>query len=255
VTKDSQTFTDDDAALMYDVENSWDRVGFPPDRFYSDAVAAAGPVFNAGSVLDVGCGTGSMLHAAREEGHTGRLVGVDPDESMLARARRRDDIEWVRASAAELTYDGEFDLAVMASNAFQCFVTDDELRASLAAIRRALTDGGAFVFGTRHHQGRAWESWNPSNAGNLTLPDGREIRGWHEVRRVEGALVTFTETTALPDGTPLRAAATTLRFHTPEALNPFLVEAGFRVESQYGDWQRGPLDAGSRDIITLARAQ
>ena len=243
------TFTDDDAALMYDVENTWDRLDFPPDRFYSDAVAAAA------SVLDVGCGTGSMLHTAREEGHAGRLVGVDPDESMLARARRRDDIEWVRASAAEMSYSGEFDLAVMASNAFQCFVTDAELRASLAAIRRALSDGGAFVFGTRHLQARAWEAWNPANAGNLTLPDGREIRGWYEVRSVEGPLVTFTETNALPDGTPLRVAATTLRFHTPEALNPFLVEAGFRIQAQYGDWHRGPLDVGSRDIITVARAQ
>lgn len=247
-------FSDDDAALMYDIENVWDRVGFPPDRFYSDAVAAAS------SVLDVGCGTGSMLHSARAEGHTGRLAGVDPDASMLARARKRDgvewdDIEWVLASAAEMTFDGEFELAVMASNAFQCFVTDDELRASLAAIRRALTAGGAFVFGTRHLQARAWEAWNPANAGNLTLPDGREIRGWYEVQSVEGPLVTFAETHALPDGTPLRAATATLRFHAPETLNPFLVEAGFRVESQYGDWDRGPLDAASRDVITVARAQ
>ena len=261
VTADGQTFTDHDAALMYDVENRWDRLGWPADRFYSDAVAAAGTVSDSGSastggsVLDVGCGTGSMLHAAREEGHPGRLVGVDPDEAMLARARQRDDVEWVRATAAEMTFAGEFELAVMASNAFQCFVTDQELRASLAAIRRALTDGGAFVFGTRHLQARAWEAWNPSNAGNLTLPDGREFRGWHEVQRVDGPLVTFTETTALPDGTPLRVSSTTLRFHTPETLNPFLVEVGFRVESQYGDWHRGPLGADSREIITVARAQ
>ena len=246
--QDSQTFTDDDSALVYDLENPWDP-DWPADRFYSDAVAAAE------TVLDVGCGTGSMLHAARAAGHTGRFVGVDPDESMLARARRRTDVEWVRASAAELAYAEEFDLAVMASNAFQCFVTDEELRASLAAIRRALVGGGTFVFGTRHLQGRAWEEWNPANAGNLTLPDGREIRGWYQVERVDGPRVTFTETTALPDGTPLRVSGTTLRFHTPEALNPFLEEAGFRIQDQYGDWRRGPLTADSREIITVARAQ
>lgn len=50
---------------------------------------------------------------------------------------------------------------------------------------RALTAGGAFVFGTRHLQARAWETWNPANAGilTLTLPDGREIRGWHRWTR------------------------------------------------------------------------
>jgi SAM-dependent methyltransferase len=250
VTEPRRTITDDDAALLYDVENTWDRVGWPADRFYSDAVAAAG------SVLDVGCGTGSMLHTARAEGHRGRLVGVDPDEAMLARARGgRSDVEWVLATAAEMTYDAEFELAVMASNAFQCFVTDDELRVSLAAIRRALVPGGSFVFGTRHLQARAWEAWNPSNAGNLVLPGGREVRGWLRVERVEGPLVTVTETTALPDGTPLRVSGSTLRFHTPETLNPALVEAGFRVECQYGDWLRGALDALSREIITVARAQ
>jgi len=32
----------------------------------------------APSVLDVGCGTGAMLHEARQLGHVGRLCGLDP---------------------------------------------------------------------------------------------------------------------------------------------------------------------------------
>lgn len=248
MTAHTETFTDADVALMYDVENPWNRHGFPHDRFFSDAVAAAD------SVLDVGCGTGTMLHVARDEGHTGRLVGLDPSRLMLDRARRRADVEWVEGTAADVDYDGEFALATMASNAFQCLVTDDELRASLTAIRRALRPGGAFVFGTRHLQARAWEAWNPANAGNLVLPDGREVRGWHEVEKVDGPLVTFSETVARPDGTPLRVDRTTLRFHTPETLNPFLVAAGFTVEQQFGDWERGPLTAASREVVTIARA-
>lgn len=242
------TFPDSDVAAVYDVQNPWDRIGFPQDRFFSDTVAAAD------SVLDVGCGTGSMLHVARDEGHTGRLVGLDPDPAMLARARRRTDVEWVAGTAADVAYDAEFALVTMASNAFQHLVSDDDLRVSLAAIRRALRPGGAFVFGTRHLQARAWEAWNPANAGNLVLPDGREIRGWHEVEKVDGPLVTFTETVARPDGTPLRVDRTTLRFHTPETLNPFLLAAGFAVEHQYGDWDRGRLTARSREIATIARA-
>jgi len=66
--------------------------------------------------------------------------------------------------------------------------------------------------------------------------------------------VTFTETVARPDGTPLRVDRTTLRFHTPETLNPFLLAAGFAVEHQYGDWDRGRLTARSREIATIARA-
>jgi SAM-dependent methyltransferase len=138
-----------------------------------------------------------------------------------------ENTEWVLGTAAGMGYDGEFDLVVMVGNAFQCLAADEDLRASLAAIRQALVPGGAFAFGTRHLQAWAWERWNPSNAGDATLPDG----------------------------TPLRVATTTLRFHRPETLNPLLVGAGFGVESQYGDWHRGPLDGAGGDIITIAWAQ
>jgi hypothetical protein len=49
-----------------------------------------------------------------------------------------------------MAWDREFDLAVMMSHAFQFLVTDDELRASPAAISRALADGGLFVFEMRN---------------------------------------------------------------------------------------------------------
>ena len=116
-------FSDADAAALYDLLNPWNPKLWPSNGFYHELVMAAG------SVLDVGCGTGSMLHCARDHGHTGRLVGLDPDRAALARARRRADIEWVEGTAADAVWDAEFDLATMVSHAFQCLVTDDDLRA------------------------------------------------------------------------------------------------------------------------------
>src|SRR5207344_1945414 len=114
----------------------------------------------------------------------------------LGVARRRPDIEWVDGTAASMAWDGEFDLAIMMSHAFQVLVGDDELRASLASIRRALADGGRFAFETRNPLARAWERWHPGNAVDVTDPAGRPVRIWHQVESVLGDVVTFTETTA-----------------------------------------------------------
>ncbi|MFE7524587.1 hypothetical protein ACFU7Y_02550 [Kitasatospora sp. NPDC057542] len=39
------------------------------------------------------------------------------------------------------------------------------------------------------------------------------------------------------------------------ALGRFLADAGFEVEAQYGDWNREPITASSREIITIARRE
>jgi SAM-dependent methyltransferase len=240
------TYTDAEAAALYDLLNAWG----PSDEFYLDLVMAAG------SVLDVGCGTGMMLLRAREAGHTGRLYGIDPDVASLDRARSKDSqasVEWVQGRAADLRPDGEFELAVMMSHAFQCFVGDDELRASLSAIRTALVPDGRFAFETRHPAARAWEGWNPANATELVDASGRAIRVVHEVESVVADVVTFSETTTDPAGTVLRRDHASLRFLSEADLDGFLAAAGFTVEARYGDWYRAPVGSGSREIVTIAR--
>jgi SAM-dependent methyltransferase len=239
--------SDAEAAALYDLQYPWDPARFPADAFYDRLVMAAD------SVLDVGCGTGSMLHHARESGHTGRLVGIEPDRASLDRARRRTDIEWAAGVAADAAWDREFDLATMVSHAFQCLVGDEELRASLAAIHSCLRDGGRFAFETRHPQARAWDSWTPDHATEVVDGTGRTLRVWHRVEAVDGDVVTVTETTSDAGGRVLRVDRESLRFLDAPALNGFLAEAGFRVEAQYGDWDGGPVTGTSREIVTIAR--
>ena len=238
-------YADDDAAALYDLLNPWDA----SDDFYLSYVLAAS------SVLDVGCGTGRLLHRAREAGHGGRLVGLDPDPAALARARRRADVEWVERTAAGMTWEGEFDLAVMASNVFQVFVADEELRASLAATRAAIVPGGRLVFGTRNPRVRAWEGWNPANPIDVVDHQGRELRVLYQVESVAGDVVTFTETTATRDGRPLRVDRASLRFLDVHEIDTVLGGAGFEVETRYGDWSRGPLTTGSDNIVVVATAK
>lgn len=236
-------YSDDGAAALYDVLNPWG----PDYDFYLTLVMAAA------SVLDVGCGTGTLLHRARDSGHAGRLCGVDPDRAMLARARRRTDIAWLEAPAASLSWDREFDLVIMTGHAFQCLVGDDELRAALAAIGRALAPGGRFAFETRHPRARAWEGWTPAQATEVVDAAGRLVRVSHEVESVVADVVTFTETTSDAAGTPLRIDRASLRFLDVGPLAALLRDAGLTIEAQYGNWSREPLDPMSPEIITIAR--
>jgi SAM-dependent methyltransferase len=229
------SFSDAEAAALYDRLNPWDGV----DAAFYDSL-----VDSARDVLDVGCGTGQMLISARGRGRSGRLVGLDPDLASLERARVCADVEWVRAKAEDAEWVREFDLAVMSSNAFQCFVTDDDLRKSLRAIATALRLGGRFAFDTRYPAAREWEQWP---LAEIEI-DGLTVT--YDVESVRGGVVTFAETTSR-GGELLRVDRASLRFLEVDELNGFLVEAGFVVEGQYGDWKRGPVTAFSRSVVTV----
>jgi SAM-dependent methyltransferase len=240
---DSATYSDLDVAHLYDVLNPWGA----GEAFYLDLVKGAG------AVLDVGCGTGSILRRARTEGHSGRLVGLDPDVSMLEVARERNDIAWHEGRASDIPWAGEFDLAIMSGNAFQCLVTDGEITASLAAIGRALQPGGTFAFDTRNPAARAWLEWDRLPPMHVVDRDGRELAIDYDVLDVTGGVVTLTENTSARDGTRLRADRGQLRFVEREALGRFLTEAGFAVFAQYGGWDRAPATLQSAFWVTLTR--
>jgi SAM-dependent methyltransferase len=236
-------YSDEEVAALYDVLNPWG----PSDDFY------LGLILDANAVLDVGCGTGALLHRARRAGHAGRLCGVDPDSAMLKVASSQTDIEWRLGTAASMAWSRAFDLVAMTGHAFQFLIGDDELRASLAAIRQALTDGGRFAFETRNPAARAWESWNPQHPIDVVDPAGRPLRISYEVEAVVGDVVTVTETTSDRNGTVLRVDRASLRFLDVDTLAAFLSDAGFWIERQYGDWPRVPLTRTSPEIITIAR--
>jgi SAM-dependent methyltransferase len=238
----SAQISDADVAALYGVLNPWGA----SDDFYLDLAA------NAAAVLDVGCGTGTLLHRVRETGHKGRLCGIDPDDAALELARRRNDVEWISSNAATMAFSHEFELALMAGHAFQFLVTDDDVRQSLTAIRHALLDGGRFVFDTRNPTARSWEQWNPENAIDVVHPAGRGLRVWHEVEDVSGEVFTITETTADSDGAALRVDRAKLRFFTVDELEVFLADADFQIEAQYGGFSREPLEPFSSEIVTVA---
>jgi SAM-dependent methyltransferase len=237
-------FDDVGLASLYD--------GMNPRRddfgFYMPMIMAAA------SVLDVGCGTGALLHEARKTGHRGRLCGLDPAPGMLAQARRRPDIDWVLGDLSSVRWSREFDLVLMTGHAFQVLVEDEAVSLALGAIHAALGDGGRFAFETRNPLAREWEHWDSEERPAARDAGGAPVRMRRRIiAPFDGRVVTFSHTFSCAAWDRPRVSQSTLRFLGKAELDAALTNAGLSVEAQFGDWDRSPLTDASREIITIAR--
>jgi len=99
-------------------------------------------------VLDVGCGTGTLLLQIRESFPSVATVGLDPDPKALARARRKFEregaaVRFDQGFADALPYpDASFD-RVFSSMMFHHVETTDKEQ-MLREARRVLRPGGSF---------------------------------------------------------------------------------------------------------------
>lgn len=98
------------------------------------------------SVLDVGCGTGVLTRALASLTGVGRVVGVDPAPSLLAKARQLGEhlpnVAFQEADGRALPFaDGEFDVVVFDSTLSH--VPDPE--EALAEAFRVTRPGGALA--------------------------------------------------------------------------------------------------------------
>ncbi|HEX2153222.1 MAG TPA: methyltransferase domain-containing protein [Acidimicrobiia bacterium] len=124
------------------------------EAFFLPALFAqwAGQVLDAAYVspgdhlLDVGCGTGVVAREALARvGHGGRVVGVDPNEGMLAVAQRTPRVEWRTGVAEDLPFaDASFDAVV---SQFAMMFFDDRERA-VREMERVLRPGGRVAIAT-----------------------------------------------------------------------------------------------------------
>ncbi len=102
------------------------------------------------SVLDVGCGTGTLALVARQRvGATGRVSGIDPSPQMIAcarhkAARRGQAIDFQVGVIEQLSFpDQSFDTVL--STFMMHHLPDDLKRRGLAEIARVLKPGGRLL--------------------------------------------------------------------------------------------------------------
>lgn len=255
----------DAIARLYDLDLSVD----PGDVELYLALAKR----TGGPILELAAGSGRIAVPLAQAGH--RVVGVDIEPAMMARARTRlaaagakvaERVELVEADMAEAAANapvvagGPYQLAILGLNSILILTSADRQRAVLDTMARLLAPGGVAVV----------DVWLPVPT-DLTAFDGRLSLDWmrsdpdsgHPVTKSSAAwfdptsrIVTLT--TVFEEGAqgtaPIRwTRADALRLITVDELLGYAADAGLQIEQVAGDHELGPLAPGSDRAVLLAR--
>jgi SAM-dependent methyltransferase len=220
-----------------------------PDRSDLDVYIAIVDELGAGSVLDVGCGTGTF--ACLLAGRGIDVVAVDPAAASLDVARGKpgaERVRWLLGDATTLPAL-QVDAALMTANVAQVFLADDDWAATLAGINAALRPGGTLVFETRVPARRAWEQWTREHTHTtVDIPGLGPVSSWEEVTAVDGELVSFESMTEFHATGEVLVSTSTLRFRDRASIEATLGESGYAVV----DVRDAP-DRPGREYVFLAR--
>jgi SAM-dependent methyltransferase len=219
-----------------------------PDRSDLDVYAAMVAEFGARSVLDVGCGTGTL--ACMLAGRGLEVTGVDPAAASLDVARAKPGagaVRWLHGDATSLPAM-QVDLATMTGNVAQVFTTDEEWDDTLDGVRAALRPGGRLVFETRDPAKQAWLSWTRDESFMRTdIPGVGVVQSWHQLTEVSGELVSFRSCAVFEADGAVLTSDSTLRFRDRDEIAASLARAGYQLEEV-----RDAPDRPGREFVFVA---
>lgn len=187
----------------------------------------------ARSVLDIGCGTGTLALRLAARGLA--VTALDPAGASVDVARGKPGaaaVTWIVGDVAALPAAPplQVDAATMTANVAQVFLTDADWLATLRGARAALRPGGLLVFEARRPEDRAWERWTRDASRQVvTVPGVGEVEDWVEVTSVDGEFVTFDSPTVFHADGARYESTSTLRFRGRAAIEESLRTAGFDV--------------------------
>ena len=241
-----EVFEDSLLASLYDDFNGWDVC----DEFYLGLAKESG-----GRVLDLGCGTGLLAARIAQEGLS--VTGVDPAEGMLQVARAREaagQVSWIKAAGQALSLPQRFDLIYMTGHAFQALLTDEDALGILRTARDHLRDDGRLAFETRNPARKAWLSWTPDRRRCVTTAEHGLVEEFYETTAdPKTGIVALAANYRFTNSGKTVVGKSRIRFIELDHLTRLLTMAKLTPVAWYGDWDRTPISATSREFIVVAR--
>lgn len=257
-----------DGLVDMDDDLRWGLRGFGPstygeafadvyDDWYSDLgdtdmVAALARHLPARSarVLELGAGTGRLLAAVAEaRAEMGDdLVGIDSSPAMLAIAEERlgSLATLVEGDFSIELPSGGFDAVFAGWNTLFNLPDDEALASCLALVADVLVDDGFFLVDAVVPRGASADhvGVKSMSAEKVVLSVSRLDA---DNRRILGQFI------ELADGRPPRLRPWSLRWWTPEHLEPIAHRAGLVIAEAWSDGSGTPFDEESERMVLLMR--
>jgi ubiquinone/menaquinone biosynthesis C-methylase UbiE len=248
----------DRIARFYDIEHD----ALVDDLFMYENLAR-----RCGSpILELGCGTGRVALHLAQAGF--EVVGLDTSSAMLSiaheklsRAGLSEQVHLSQGDLADLAFDRQFALAILAINTFMHFRTIAAQVRVLANVRRHLEPAGWLIIDLpRADRSLLLEAGEHLTINHiLTDPDTGQPIIKTVVATVDLATQTQHLTLAYDEtdeaGNVRRTTASfQVRYFVRYEMELLLDKSGFAVEALYGSYELDPYQDASERMIFVARA-
>ncbi len=248
----------DRLAQFYDWEHRDFRDDFP--LYLGYAKASSGPI------LDTGCGTGRVLLALAEAGHS--VTGVDISPTMLKIAASKAErgplagrVRLARADLRALDLGESYGMALVALSSFHHLLTTDDQRDALRQLAAHLTRRGLLVIDLINPSPEWLAAGDATLVHQLSAPfperDGPDTlskfvaRTTHFETQRERLLLIYDRTS--PEGAVARHTfQMETRFLFRYEAELLLAETGFRLRDLYGGYDLESYQASSSRMILVA---
>lgn len=239
-------FSDPRLVALYDTLNA---LGDDSEFFCQLAAKVS-----AKTVIDLGCGTGLLTCELAKRGH--QMIGIEPSESMLAVARSKpyaQQVAWIKGSFEQMK-GLEADMVLMTSHVAQFFLEDKEWHAMLQITRQTLKLGGHLIFDVRRFSNPPFEGWpTEDNRRKFVHTTVGPVEWWFKLLEVENKRVSYELHYLFIQSGEKIVSVNELVFRSQDEIIQALSDAGFEVETVYGNWDGSLATPTSPEMIFVAK--
>lgn len=194
------------------------------------------------TVLDIGCGTGSLASELYDLGY--KVRGIDLSEAMISAAKSKNpEIEFEVADMTSYVSDRKFDLITCAFDSLNYILEEDKVLEALSNVYSNLSENGYFIFDVNTPA-----LYEEKHFGNIVreIDDVvfRQVLEYDKARKI--AVTTFVFENNEKEVHIQKA-------YTSVDMRRFLNKCGFKILDSFKDFNLSKTDKKAKKIFYITK--